>query len=201
MADSVSTKLRRLLANPSQLWPALRVRLRGLLFTMWCKLFRSRVSIGRNLQLDGQLIIRGPGRVIVGDNVLVSMRVTCFTYHPDSVIHLGNRVFLNGTRFGCRKSIEIGDGCILADCRIMDTDFHSSDPLRRNDPLLIKSAPIQIEQNVWVTSNCFILKGVTIGRNSTISVNSVVFESIPPHSIAGGNPAIVRRTLSESTVP
>lgn len=200
MADSVSAKLLRLLANPSQLWYALRVRLRGLLFGVWCGLFRSRVSIGRNLQLDGQLIIRGPGRVMIGDSVLVSMRVTCFTHHRDAVIHLGNRVFLNGTRFGCQKSIEIGDGCILADCRILDTDFHSSDPLRRNDPQLIKSAPIQIEQDVWITSNCFILKGVTIGRNSTISVNSVVFKSIPPHSIAGGNPATVWRGPSESGV-
>jgi len=147
--------------------------------------------------MDGRLVVRGPGRVIIGDSVQCSMRVTCFTHHPDAVIRIGNKVFLNGSRFGCQQSIAVGDGCILADCRIMDTDFHSTNPLRRNDPELIKSAPIEIEENVWVTSNCFILKGVTLGRNSTISVNSVVFETIPPNSIAGGNPATVWRTRKD----
>jgi acetyltransferase-like isoleucine patch superfamily enzyme len=44
---------------------------------------------------------------------------------------------------------------------------------------------------VWITSNCFVLKGVTIGENTTIAVNSVVFKDIPADSIAGGNPAAV----------
>lgn len=198
MLDSVSRRLARLLANPSPLWYAIRVRSKGLLFRLWCGLFRPRVSIGRGLQLDGQLIIRGPGKVIIGDNVQCGMQVTCFTHHPDAVIHIGSQVFLNGSRFGCLKRITVGDGCILADCRILDTDFHSSDPLRRHDPLSVKSAPIKIEQNVWVTSNCYVLKGVTIGRNSTVSVNSVVFKDLPANSIAGGNPATVWRSVSNS---
>lgn len=193
-----SAKLARLLANPSLLWYALRVRARGLLFRWWCKLFHSRITIGRNFQLDGRLSIRGPGKVIIGDNVVCGMHVTIYTYDQSAVVRIGAKVFLNGTRFGCKQSISVGDGVILADCRILDTDFHSIDPTRRNDPQLIKVAPITIEENVWITSNCYILKGVTIGRNSTISVNSVVFKDIPADSIAGGNPATVWRSLDQA---
>jgi acetyltransferase-like isoleucine patch superfamily enzyme len=182
-------KLTHALANPSHLWYAVRIRLRGLLFKIFCALFRPRVSIGRGFMLDGRMIIRGPGRVIIGDNVHCGNRVTPFTYDRDAVIRIGNRVQLNGTRFGCKKQIEVGDNCILAEIRIMDTDFHSVEPNRRNDPKWIKSSPIKIEENVWIAADCIILKGVRIGKNSTISPASVVGISIPESTVAGGNPA------------
>jgi acetyltransferase-like isoleucine patch superfamily enzyme len=143
------------------------------------------------LILNGKLKIRGPGRVIIGDNVVIGMRVTPFTYAPEAAIEIGEGVYLNGTRFGCKESIRVGARSILAECRILDWDFHSSHPEHRNDPEYIRSAPVTIEENVWITVDCVILKGTTIGQNSTIGPNSVVRENIPPNSIAGGNPAVV----------
>ena len=37
--------------------------------------------------------------------------------------------------------------------------------------------------------NVVILKGVTIGRGSTVSAGSVVVKDVPPYSIVGGVPA------------
>jgi acetyltransferase-like isoleucine patch superfamily enzyme len=165
--------------------------LRGLIFKFWCRLFRPRVSIGRGFILDGKLKIRGPGRVIIGDNVVIGMSVTPFTYAQNAVIEIGNGAYLNGTRFGCKERIRVGSQSILAECRVMDWDFHSTNPDHRNDPEYIRAAPVTIEENVWITTDCTILKGTTIGYNSTIGANSVVRNDIPPNSIAAGNPAFV----------
>jgi len=184
-------KIGRGVRQPGKAFSAVRARMRGEIFKIWCLVRRRRVSIGRRLILDGKLKIRGPGRVIIGDNVMIGMSVTPFTYAPEAVIEIGDGVYLNGTRFGCKKRIRVGARSILAECRITDWDFHSTHPDHRNDPDYIRGAPITIGENVWITADCTILKGTTIGRDSTVGPNSVVRDDIPPGSIAGGNPAIV----------
>ena len=75
-----------------------------------------------------------------------------------------------------------------ANCTFLDTDSHHSDKNKRllGDPGPCR--PILIEDNVFIGANCFILKGVTIGENSVIGINSVVVNNIPKNSIAIGNP-------------
>lgn len=50
-------------------------------------------------------------------------------------------------------------------------------------------APINIEDDVWISSNCSIAKGVRIGKGSIIGANSFVNKDVPPYSIMGGVPA------------
>jgi acetyltransferase-like isoleucine patch superfamily enzyme len=189
--QAVLEKMGRALQHPGRAFSAVRARLRGQIFKAWCRIRGRRVSIGRRFILDGKLKIRGPGRVIIGDNVTIGMSVTPFTYAPQAIIEIGDGVYLNGTRFGCRDRIRVGPRSILAECRITDWDFHSTHPDHRNDPEFIRGAPVIIEENVWITADCMVLKGTTIGRDSTIGPNSVVRNDIPPNSIAGGNPAVV----------
>lgn len=51
--------------------------------------------------------------------------------------------------------------------------------------------PVVIEPDVWIGMNVVILKGVTIGRGTTISAGAVVHRSMPPYCISGGVPAKV----------
>jgi maltose O-acetyltransferase len=97
---------------------------------------------------------------------------------------------LNGTRLGCISRIEIGDDCILADARIIDTDFHSVGRLRNTEGAAPPaSAPIRISKNVWISANAAVLKGVEIGENSVIGFGSVVVSAVPADRIFAGNPA------------
>jgi acetyltransferase-like isoleucine patch superfamily enzyme len=176
-----------------------RQLLRGYYYKCKYKLMRKNVTIGKNFKVAGRLSIRGPGKVTIGNDVYVNgsgCPVTPWTYHKDAEIVIGNNVFLNGTRYGCLKKIEIGDDSILADCRILDTDFHSTDPTKRNDPLAVKSAPIKIGRNVWISLDCVILRGVTIGDNSTVTAKSVVVGNVPENCIYGGNPAVLIKKLN-----
>ncbi len=165
---------------------------RGTYYKWKYELQGKNVRIGKNFRVKAGFSIKGPGRVIIGDNVVAdgtSHAVTPWTLNKDAEIIIGNNVILNGTRFGCSRRIEIGDNCILADCRILDTDFHSTNPLRRNDPSCIEAAPIKIGRNVWIALGSVILKGVNLGDNSTISAQSVVYKDVEESSVYGGNPA------------
>jgi acetyltransferase-like isoleucine patch superfamily enzyme len=186
-------KIKKGIFRPADAVGYCRQLLRGYYCKCKYKLLRKNVTIGKNFKVSGRLIIRGPGKVTIGNDVNIDgtgCPVTPWTYQKDAEIIIGNNVFLNGTRFGCQRKIEIGDDGILADCRILDTDFHSTDPTKRNDPLAVKSAPIKIGKNVWVSLDCVILRGVTIGDNSTITAKSVVIGNVPENCIYGGNPAI-----------
>ena len=57
------------------------------------------------------------------------------------------------------------------------------------DGQYVKSAPITIEDDVWIGAHSIILKGVTIGRGSVVAAGAVVTKSFPPYSIIGGVPA------------
>ena len=55
----------------------------------------------------------------------------------------------------------------------------------------------EVGNNVWLGDKVSILPGVHIGDGSVIGANSVVTHSIPPYSIAAGNPAKVLKTINE----
>lgn len=59
------------------------------------------------------------------------------------------------------------------------------------------SAPVVIEDDVFIGMNCIILKGVRIGARSIIAAGSVVTKNIPADCIAAGNPAKVIRLLND----
>ena len=59
------------------------------------------------------------------------------------------------------------------------------------------SAPIVIEDNVWIGMYCFIGKGVTIGEGSIVARQSVVTKDVPPFTIVAGNPARVVKKLEK----
>lgn len=50
-----------------------------------------------------------------------------------------------------------------------------------------------IGDDVLITHNCYILKGVKIGKGAIISPGSLVTKDVPPYAIVGGNPAKVLR--------
>ncbi len=191
-------KLKKAIRHPIKAIKYIVLRFWGEYYRVKYCVFMGKADIGSGLKVKPKLSIKGPGKVSIGKNVLIdgtSHAVTLWTYHPDAEIIVGDNVFLNSTRFGCRKRIEIGDNSIIADCRILDTDFHSIYPERRNDPSSIRSSPIKIGDNVWVAMACIILPGVSIGDNSTIAAGSVVTEAVPNGSLSGGNPCRVIRRI------
>ena len=117
---------------------------------------------------------------------------------PGATLTIGNNVGMSSTRLWIHESARIGNnvkigGCVL----ITDTDAHPMDYMaRRSSNEGTKSAPVVIEDDVWVGAHCIILKGVTIGARSIIGAGSVVTKSIPADCVAAGNPCRVIKIIN-----
>ena len=155
-------------------------------------------------------------KISIGDNfyftsgdaanpISSNLRGTIFTDCPDARILIGDNVGMSSTRMWIHDSLTIGNNVNIGACvPIIDTDCHEMDYRVRNHSLppsgmdgqYVKSAPITIEDHVWIGAHSIILKGVTIGARSVIGAGSVVTKSIPADCIAAGNPCRVIRMLS-----
>ena len=97
-----------------------------------------------------------------------------------------------GVRIGSAHEIMVGDNCMIAsNAYLTDSDWHDV----YNRIAIGKTAPIKIEDNVWVGDSAIVCKGVTIGENSIIGAGAVVVDSIPANCVAAGNPAKVVKQL------
>jgi lipopolysaccharide O-acetyltransferase len=112
----------------------------------------------------------------IGDNVELNdfVHITAFSRIDigDDVL-IASKVYISDVNHG-----NVGD----------DEIYDMSIPHRLQQ---LHAKPIAIEENVWIGESVCILGGVTIGKDSIIGAMSVVTRSIPPHSIAVGNPAKV----------
>lgn len=114
-------------------------------------------------------------------------------------LFFGNDVQINDyVHISVMSSVSIGDNVLMASHIYIADNSHgfygggaqsSPDipPIKRD----YKIAPISIGNNVWIGEGVVIMPGVIIGDGSVIGANSTVTKSIPPNSIAVGQPAKV----------
>lgn len=114
---------------------------------------------------------------------------------PGAVLKIGNNCAFSGVSIRCFKSITLGNNVrVGANVLILDGDGH------QDDPRAGKNKPVVIEDNVWLGGNVVVKKGVHIGRNSVIGMNSVVSKDVPANCMAIGNPCIVVRQFDADMI-
>jgi maltose O-acetyltransferase len=92
--------------------------------------------------------------------------------------------------------ISIGDNVVCGyNVQIVDSNFHD---LHTKDRMINKgnSAPVKINNNVFIGNNVVILKGVVIGENAVIGSNAIVTKDVPSNAIMAGNPAVQVNTVT-----
>lgn len=102
---------------------------------------------------------------------------------------LGNNCHFNGIDIRGGGKVTISDNFHSGSDLLILTDVHNynGDALPYDATKIIKD--VTIGKNVWVGTRVTILGGVDIGDGAIIQAGAVVSKSIPPLSIAGGNPA------------
>lgn len=143
----------------------------------------------------------------VGSNVSVGDNFTCGFGRN---ITIGNNVSinLNCTLIDCNR-IVIGNNVLIAPHVHMNTATHPVELDERLTPnwnpesgeyfCRTYALPITIEDGCWIGAGVIILAGVTIGRGSVIGAGSVVTKSIPPNSVAAGNPCRIIRSINQKS--
>jgi len=138
------------------------------------------IHLGRRatLSIDGTVLIRKGARLFVHDDACLEFRSGSGVADHTTVTCFDHILF------------EEGSGTSWC-CNVLDTNGHVF--VINGDPKPV-SAPIHFAPEALVGSYCTVLPGVTIGEGAVVAAGSVVTKDVPPHCLAGGNPA---RVLSE----
>ena len=153
--------------------------------------------VGERVRLRGRPAVTNEGRMVIGHRVqLVSTIATLeLVSERGGVLEIGERSLVN---FGCSlvatELVRVGAQCHIGPYTMMlDNDFHRVEPERRLERP--PSAPIILEDNVWVGVRSIIMSGVTIGAGSCVGAGSVVTSDVPPRTLVAGVPARPIRQL------
>jgi len=123
------------------------------------RLFGAR--IGSGCRFVHPVRVKAPWNLVVGDHCWFGVNAWIYNQAP---IHIGSHVCISQGAF-------------------LTTGSHAM-----STTMDLRVAPIVIEDGVWITANCVVQMGVTIGRSAVVTPLSVVHRSLEPEGVYGGNP-------------
>jgi acetyltransferase-like isoleucine patch superfamily enzyme len=177
-------------------------------------------ACGRNVTFGHGVVLRHPGKVRIGNDVVVDDLVVLDAKgHGNQGITIGDGVFLGrGTILSCKDGdivlgdhVNIGFGCeIFSGSKVVvgryglfaaqtylvggGHAFEGRGPVIEQERI---SKGIVLGENVWVGTGAKILDGVTVGSRVVVGANAVVNEDLHEGAIAAGVPAKVIRTRTD----
>lgn len=137
---------------------------------------RENVVVGQDFAFGINSVLWAPTSLQIGDDVSVGSNV---------------RIEVDG---------QIGDGVLIANSAALvgriDHEMHAVGVTIRASRWVgdfpdLLSRSVTIGSDVWIGFGAIVLSGVTIGDSTIVGAGSVVTHSVPPNSIAVGNPATV----------
>ncbi len=132
-------------------------------------------SVGQRVWVEPPLRVMYGRYVHLGDDVFVNVNLTLV---DDVEVHVGHRV-------------------MFAPNVTVTTTGHPVHPDLRRDGSQF-SAPVHIEDDVWIGTGATILPGVTIGAGSVVGAGAVVTGDVPPGVVVAGVPARVLRPITDA---
>lgn len=104
--------------------------------------------------------------IVLGENVIIGKGCK-FTINSGACLTIENNVCFTGkSMIVCSKSVDIRENTLLSwNVQIMDTDLHN---LYEKGERVNENKSVVVGRNVWINSNCTILKGTSIADNCVI---------------------------------
>jgi acetyltransferase-like isoleucine patch superfamily enzyme len=160
-----------------------------------------RISVGESVMIDDGVVLDAKGatsRIVLGDQILVGRQsiLSC----NDAQIRVGNFVSIGPfCFFACKSRIDVGSNVSIGSgAQLMAGGHVAADP----DVPVIRQARtakgITIEDGAWVGTGAILLDGVTVGHNSIVGAGAVVSKDVPAWTVVLGNPARVVQKRKEA---
>ena len=173
-------------------------------------------SCGKGLVIGKSVVLRQPGEIEIGNNVVVEdystlevrsknnsktgIRLADHSFigrntivvakqgyiHLDRAVNIGSHC-----RIATQSMVEIGESTLVAAYSYIGPGNHKiADDL---NPIIEQGMEnkggVKIGANCWIGTRATILDGVTIGDNSVVGAHSLVTKNVPPNTIVAGVPA------------
>ncbi len=157
------------------------------------RLSSSRLSIGRNVQLEGD-------RITLGDNVRLYDGSQFVTGSRGWITigagtHISRMAIVSG--FG---GVEIGRGCAIS-AQVMIYSSTTDISVAVLGAVEGVKQTVTIGDNVYIGMGVRIIPGITIGDDAVIGAGAVVTRDVPAGKLAKGVPAVVSELRARSTGP
>ncbi|WP_301844410.1 acyltransferase [Rhodococcus pyridinivorans] len=132
---------------------------------------------------------------LAGLEIPLRSRVSPGVIFRTNKVSIGRRSSVNyRCLFDNRAPVTIGANVgIGAEVQFITSGHETDDPICRAGKGY--TAPIIIEDGVWIGSRATILAGVTVGAGAIVAAGAVVNRDVPPHTLCGGIPARVLKAL------
>jgi acetyltransferase-like isoleucine patch superfamily enzyme len=141
--------------------------------------------------LPSEIKLANNAQVVInsGFSIYTGLHVTV---NENASLIFGSGYINNNVTIDCFEKISFGNNVAISKgVTFRDSDNHSINGNK------IVSAPIIIDDNVWIGVNVTVLKGVRIGRGSVIAAGAVVTRSVPENTLVGGVPSrIIKKDIT-----
>lgn len=170
--------------------------------------FADRIRLGRGVYLDqGVYLHASPQGISIGDNSFVMHGAVLHVYNfrdlPHAFIRIGRDSLIGELNvLRGQGGITIGDRVYTAPLvQLLAVNHVYDDPTRPMVEQGITAQGITVEDDVWIGAGAIITDSVTIGRGAVVAAGAVVTADVPPHTVAGGIPARVLKTIDGASGP
>ena len=124
----------------------------------------------------------------IGDNVEIGKNVKIGSLvHIDYNVKIGDNTKIEGQAYIPPLS-RIGNGVFIGPAVVLTNDPY---------PMCDKMIGVTIEDNAIIGARAVIKAGVTVGKNSVVSMGAVVTRDVPENTVVIGVPATIRYTREE----
>lgn len=85
------------------------------------------------------------------------------------------------------------DVCVSQYAYICTAGHNLDQPNNAQTGLVV--APVVLESSAWIGTRAYIGIGVEVGQGAVVGACACVFRDVAPHTVVGGNPAVVLRAI------
>jgi len=156
---------------------------------------------GSGVKMDSGIRITGHKNIRLGNNVNIMHNSALYSH--DGLLEIGDDVSINSNvQLGAADSgkIFIGNKVMIGPNVVIRASDHAHNvattPIKDQGHT---GGTIIIEDDVWISSNCVVLRDVRIGAHSIVAAGAVVTRDVEPYSITAGVPARLLKSRTSST--
>jgi acetyltransferase-like isoleucine patch superfamily enzyme len=169
--------------------------------------FADHIKLGHGVYLDENVYLHAcPQGIEIGPQTIVMHGAILHVYNfrdmPQSGIKIGKDSLIGEySVIRGQGGVQIGDRVYTSPfTQIIAVNHVFDDPNRPFIEQGITAQGIIIEDDVWLGAGVIITDGVRVGKGAVVAAGAVVTKDVAPHTVVGGVPAKLIKTIDGNSI-